>query len=113
MQCQAKTSKGAQCSRKAQVDSLYCWQHQNYVPPIPHESKTSTQINSPRNLVTNNATNNTTNEDWEPKPNEKYYGKIPKNITLKKLTHILANGLILYRNDLIQHGEEIPDMNHL
>lgn len=27
MQCQAKTKKGKQCSRKAQLGSKYCWQH--------------------------------------------------------------------------------------
>ncbi len=31
MECQAITNKGKQCSRKAELGSLYCWQHQNYI----------------------------------------------------------------------------------
>jgi hypothetical protein len=30
MKCQAITNAGIQCSRNAETDSKYCWQHRNY-----------------------------------------------------------------------------------
>jgi len=34
MQCQATTKSRTQCSRKAEPNSNYCWQHQNYIPNL-------------------------------------------------------------------------------
>jgi hypothetical protein len=54
MECQAILKSGKQCSRKAEPDSLYCWQHQNYVPKatnvVPKATNIAPKIKSPRNL---------------------------------------------------------------
>jgi hypothetical protein len=46
MQCKALTTSGSQCSRKADINSNYCWQHQNY------EIKSNTKITSPKSAQT-------------------------------------------------------------
>jgi len=39
MECRAITNTGTQCSRIAEPDSKYCWQHQNYETKIDNESE--------------------------------------------------------------------------
>jgi hypothetical protein len=41
MECQAITNVGTQCSRKALINSKYCWQHQNYESGETKESNSS------------------------------------------------------------------------
>jgi len=36
MQCEATTNAGTRCSRKALLNSRYCWQHQNYKASATH-----------------------------------------------------------------------------
>ena len=90
------------CSRLAESSSLYCWQHKNYIS----SSQIKVKEKAPRILETEP-------EDWEPKTDEEYYGKIPKNFTYNELKIIMVNGLRKYRDDLILHGEEAPDRAHL
>jgi hypothetical protein len=43
-------------------------------------------------------------EEWEPKSDTQYYGKIPAKITIYQLEVILANGLKAYKADALAHG---------
>jgi hypothetical protein len=56
MECQATTLDGTQCSRIAEPDSKYCWQHQNYEE---HKNKSSIELLTELmgNLTTYNANN--------------------------------------------------------
>jgi hypothetical protein len=102
MQCQAFTKSGTQCSRKPEAGSRYCWQHQNYNANITPEIKYETKI------IENKIVED---EDWEPKSDEGYYGKIPANVTLEQLKYILAKGLRAYKADAMAHGYVETDEN--
>ena len=47
------------------------------------------------------------NEEFEPKPDQDYYGRIPDDITFEGLIVIMANGLRAYEEDVEAHGEEV------
>jgi len=52
MECQAFTKSGKQCSRKAEPNSKFCWQHQNYdEKKVVSPRVTSTKVISPRKVV--------------------------------------------------------------
>lgn len=91
--CQAITKSGKECSRNALPGSLYCWQHQNYVPGINNNINNEVKINNAANneVKTNSEVNNeikTSNEvkvnnqaqvtkvNFTPKDNEKLIERV-------------------------------------
>jgi len=81
MQCQALTKSGTQCSRKAEPNSRFCWQHQDYdekkavssVATTKHTSPKIIQQNSPRNLSPKSSPRNTQAKAVSPRS---YYPKV-------------------------------------
>lgn len=46
--CQALTKAGTQCTRRAEVGSIYCWQHQDYVPGSVTVKTRQATVKTPR-----------------------------------------------------------------
>ncbi len=57
MECQAFTKSGKQCSQKAEPNSKFCWQHQNYEEKKTNIPKTTT-IKSPKVISPKNSPRN-------------------------------------------------------
>jgi len=82
-------------SPKARVNTAF-----TALPPNVYTVSISPRASPPR--VTLFGTQS--EEDWEPKSDAQYYGKIPTKVTLDQLEVIMANGLKAYKADALAHG---------
>ena len=114
MQCQAITKANNQCSRPAEVGSMYCWQHQNYSAAKhvkverKEEKKSPIKIVSPKSISSIRSPISEEEDDLEwMKSDTEYYGDIPIGTNINSLKIILANGLRNYIADAIENGSDV------
>jgi antitoxin component YwqK of YwqJK toxin-antitoxin module len=89
MECKAITNIGTQCSRIAELNSKYCWQHQNYDVKESELINISNQYFQNIPLLQNTLLSYFSTQESLGKINKKFYGLDYE----KYLTHIQPHGL--------------------
>lgn len=56
--------------------------------------------------------NGETEDEWEPRPDQEYYGSIPEGVTIDLLVEIMAEGLLKYYLDAKPYVQDL-DMEYL